>query len=100
MASTKRQITTPLQLDKLIRQRKRENGYETDSEYFTALAVYDLYVRIPHWLTRELFRQAREAREAIFREIAAHFADPQRPVAYFEHRLQEAVRAVAGKRAS
>lgn len=89
MSSTRRQITTPLALEETISVRRRELGYQTDSEYFTALAAYDIYIRRPHWLTSDLGGESAETREAIFREIVEHFEDAERPVTYFEHLIEK-----------
>lgn len=92
-------INLPAPLTRLVQKRVDEEGYGSASEYFVALAAYDLLLRREHRITASLMRRPRAFRDAIFTDIARNFdqgESPTRPGSWLEHRLEELVQERLG----
>ncbi len=63
----------PLEMRPLINTRKKEEGFDSDSEYIRSLVFYDLLVRKRHSCTAPLMREPQWIQDAVIMEIVREF---------------------------
>lgn len=81
----------PNALETVFRERAKEAGYGSVSEYVLGLVRYDLLTRKPHHATSDIARFSRAEQDKIDDEIARAFATGESiGGSWFENRIQEA----------
>lgn len=96
MRSQPRKFRLPTALEDSLTARVKEAGYASVSEYVLALVRYDLATRKPHTVTAGIAELPRHEQDKIDDQIARAYAEGESiGGSWFEHRLQEAVEAVA-----
>jgi hypothetical protein len=97
---TKRNVSTPGELDRIIADRMRRLHFASFNEYANSLVLYDCWAEKPHALTGPSFQHRREELPALVAEIVRDYGKRNKTGSFFEHRLEEIVRQrVAQERA-
>jgi len=96
MRSVNRSIRYPSPLFDLLSKRAEEAGYKNVNEYIVGLVRYDLLTRKPHNATAGISELSGPEQDKIDDEIARVFETGESlNGSWFEHKLEEAVKAVA-----
>ena len=94
MRSTPAKYRLPTALESCAKERCKEAGYDSLSEYVLGLIRYDLLTRKAHVTTSGLAKLSRAEQDKIDDEIARMFASGDSlGGSWFEERLKEAVAA-------
>lgn len=73
-----------------IKARWMDQEYNSVSDYFIGLALYDLMCKCPHKVTAELMRKPQYVRDIIIREICEAFDSKEpKPIRWIKNRLLE-----------